>query len=63
MASAALKPIDRRRAAEATSIAVNSRFTGERVARAWEQPSRVMYPPVDTEILGRHHRLAARSHR
>ena len=26
-----LKPIDRRRAAEATSIAVNSRFTGERV--------------------------------
>jgi len=51
MASSILKPIDRRRAAEATSIAVNSRFTGERVARAWEQPSRVMYPPVDTEAL------------
>lgn len=50
-ASAVLKPIDRRRAAEATSIAVNSRFTAERVARAWEQPSRVMYPPVDTETL------------
>lgn len=50
-ASGILKPIDRRRAAEATSIAVNSRFTGERVARAWEQPSRVMYPPVDTETL------------
>ena len=44
-----LKPIDRRRAAEATSIAVNSRFTGERVARAWEQPSQVIYPPVDTK--------------
>ena len=51
MASGILKPIDRLRAAEATSIAVNSRFTGERVARAWEQPSRVMYPPVDTETL------------
>ncbi len=50
-ASAVLKPIDRRRAAEAASIAVNSKFTGERVARAWEQPSRVMYPPVDTEVL------------
>ena len=50
-ASSILKPIDRRRAAEATSIAVNSHFTGERVARSWEQPSRVMYPPVDTETL------------
>ncbi|MEV8370939.1 glycosyltransferase [Microbacterium sp. NPDC064584] len=50
-ASAVLKPIDRRRAAEATSIAVNSKFTGERVARAWEQESRVMYPPVDTETM------------
>lgn len=50
-ASALLKPIDRRRAAEATSIAVNSRFTGERVARAWDQPSRVIYPPVDTQTL------------
>jgi glycosyltransferase involved in cell wall biosynthesis len=50
-ASAVLKPIDRRRAAEATSIAVNSRFTGDRVARAWEQPARVMYPPVETELL------------
>ncbi len=46
-----LKPIDRRRAAEAASIAVNSRFTGDRVARAWGQPSRVMYPPVETEAL------------
>ncbi|MGA1828405.1 glycosyltransferase [Microbacterium sp.] len=51
LASRVLKPIDRRRAAEATSIAVNSRYTGERVARAWEQPSRVIYPPVDTKTL------------
>lgn len=50
-ASALLKPIDRRRAAEATSIAVNSKFTGERVAHAWKQPSHVIYPPVDTETL------------
>jgi len=50
-ASALIKPVDRRRAAEATSIAVNSRFTGDRVARAWGQPSRVMYPPVETETL------------
>ncbi|SFR94567.1 Glycosyltransferase involved in cell wall bisynthesis [Microbacterium sp. cf046] len=50
-ASAALKPIDRHRSAEATSIAVNSSFTGERVRNAWHQPSRVIYPPVDTELL------------
>jgi glycosyltransferase involved in cell wall biosynthesis len=50
-ASAVLKPIDRRRADEATSIAVNSSFTGERVLKAWGQPSTVIYPPVDTEML------------
>jgi glycosyltransferase involved in cell wall biosynthesis len=50
-ASMLLKPIDRHRAGEATSIAVNSRFTGERVADAWHQPSRVIYPPVNTEVL------------
>ncbi len=50
-ASAMLKPLDRRRADEATSIAVNSRFTGERVLAAWNQPSTVIYPPIDTEVL------------
>jgi glycosyltransferase involved in cell wall biosynthesis len=50
-ASMLLKPIDRHRAGEATSIAVNSRFTGERVADAWHRPSRVIYPPVNTEVL------------
>ncbi|KQQ05657.1 MULTISPECIES: glycosyltransferase [unclassified Rathayibacter] len=50
-ASTVLKPIDRYRAAEATSIAVNSRFTGERVGQAWHQPSTVIYPPVNTEVL------------
>ena len=50
-ASAVLKPIDRRRAGEATAIAVNSTFTGDRVRKAWDQPSTVIYPPVDTEFL------------
>ena len=50
-ASALLKPIDRRRAAEATSIAVNSGFTGQRVLDAWHQPSTTIYPPVNTELL------------
>jgi glycosyltransferase involved in cell wall biosynthesis len=50
-ASAALKPIDRRRADEATAIAVNSAFTGERVQSSWRRPSTVIYPPVDTAIL------------
>ena len=50
-ASAVLKPIDRRRAGEATSIAVNSHFTGQRVLKAWHQPSTVIYPPVETETL------------
>lgn len=50
-ASRAIKPIDRRRAAEAASIAVNSRFTGERVREAWGRPSRVIHPPVETEAL------------
>lgn len=50
-ASTFLKPIDRYRAAEATSIAVNSRFTGQRVEQAWQRPSTVIYPPVHTEDL------------
>ncbi|PPG08662.1 MULTISPECIES: glycosyltransferase [unclassified Rathayibacter] len=50
-ASLLLKPIDRLRAAEASSIAVNSLFTGQRVRDAWHQPSRVIYPPVNTELL------------
>jgi len=50
-ASALLKPIDRRRAAEASHIAVNSAFTAARVEAAWQQPSTVIHPPVDTETL------------
>lgn len=47
VASAILKPLDRRRAAEATSIAANSRFVAARIARAWDREAEVIYPPVD----------------
>ncbi|WP_374977075.1 glycosyltransferase [Microbacterium trichothecenolyticum] len=50
-ASAAFKPIDRRRAQEATSIAANSRFTRERIRMAWNRDAEVIYPPVDVETI------------
>ncbi|MEO2135367.1 glycosyltransferase [Microbacterium sp.] len=45
--AAVLKPIDRRRAQEAHAIAVNSKFTQDRVRRSWEREATVIYPPVD----------------
>lgn len=51
LASAALKPIDRRRAQEAEAIAANSDFTRERVERAWQREASVIYPPVDVERI------------
>lgn len=45
--SAALKPLDRRRAQEAHSIATNSEFTRARAKRTWNRDSVVIYPPVD----------------
>ena len=50
VASAALRPIDRRRAQEAVSIAANSRFIAKRIADTWHRESIVIYPPVD--VLG-----------
>jgi glycosyltransferase involved in cell wall biosynthesis len=47
IASAILKPLDRRRAAEATSIAANSRFVAARIARTWDREAEVIYPPVE----------------
>jgi glycosyltransferase involved in cell wall biosynthesis len=44
---AALKPIDRRRAAEAHRIAANSAFVRDRVRAAWERDAAVIHPPVD----------------
>ena len=45
--SAVLKPLDRRRAGEATSIAANSRFVAQRIADTWNREAEVIYPPVD----------------
>lgn len=50
-ASAMLKPLDRRRAAEARGIAANSEFTRARIQRAWGRDARVIYPPVATSKL------------
>lgn len=47
LAAPPLRRIDRRRAQEATSIAANSRFVAERVARAWGREATVIHPPVD----------------
>jgi len=44
--SAALKPLDRRRAQEPLSIAADSRFVAERIARVWDRDATVIYPPV-----------------
>jgi len=41
-----LQELDRKRAQEPHSIAVNSAFVGERVARVWGRESTVIYPPV-----------------
>lgn len=41
-----LKILDRKRAQEATSIAANSIFIQQRIAKAWGRESTVIYPPV-----------------
>lgn len=51
LASAFLKPIDRKRAQEAVRIAANSEFTRERILRAWGRDADVIYPPVDIERI------------
>lgn len=49
--AAALKPIDRRRAQEPASHAANSSFVKDRIAKAWDVESRVIYPPVQVEKI------------
>lgn len=46
LASAVLRPIDRHFAQEAERLAANSRYVAERISRAWERESSVIYPPV-----------------
>lgn len=54
---APLRWLDRRRARESTSVAGNSRFVVERIARCWDVDARVVYPPVD--VAGITRQLAA----
>jgi glycosyltransferase involved in cell wall biosynthesis len=50
-ASSVLKPLDRRRAQEATKVAANSEFVRERIRKTWQQDADVIYPPVDVETI------------
>ncbi|TFD20190.1 glycosyltransferase [Cryobacterium sp. TMS1-13-1] len=43
--------IDRKRAAEAQSIAAISNFVRARINTSWHQDSRVIYPPVDVKLF------------
>ncbi|MFT4050803.1 MAG: glycosyltransferase [Microbacterium sp.] len=52
-ASRVLRPLDRRRAAEATAIAANSEFVRQRIQRCWDRDSIVIYPPVDVDAYTR----------
>ncbi|WP_167132201.1 glycosyltransferase [Paramicrobacterium chengjingii] len=45
--AAPFKGLDRRRAIEATSIAVNSQYVAARVKKSWGRDSTVIHPPVE----------------
>jgi glycosyltransferase involved in cell wall biosynthesis len=47
LVSPALRRLDRRRAQEAYSLAANSEYVRQRIKRAWDRDSEVIYPPVD----------------
>ena len=47
LVSPALRSLDRRRAQEACSLAANSEYVRQRIRRAWDRDSEVIYPPVD----------------
>lgn len=49
--SALLRPLDRRRAQEATAVAANSIFTRDRIRKAWHVDATVIYPPVDVDRI------------
>jgi glycosyltransferase involved in cell wall biosynthesis len=46
-----LRRLDRHRAGEITSVAANSRFVQDRISRAWGIDSRVIYPPVNVDLV------------
>ena len=47
-ASTLLRPLDRFRASEATSLAANSEFVRNRIQRCWGVDAQVIHPPVAT---------------
>ena len=49
--AALLRPIDRRRAGEASAVASNSEFVRKRVEETWQRDATVIYPPVETAAL------------
>ena len=51
VAATALRPLDRRRASEATSIVGISRYVVDRIASTWQQDATVIYPPVEVERI------------
>jgi glycosyltransferase involved in cell wall biosynthesis len=50
-ASAGLRPLDRRRAQEATAVAANSSYIRARIAATWEREAEVIHPPVDVSAI------------
>lgn len=61
--SAALKPLDRRRAQEPVAIAANSGFVAERIRDTWERDAEVIYPPVAVEAFSEEPVLSEREQR
>jgi glycosyltransferase involved in cell wall biosynthesis len=59
LVSAALRPLDRRRAKEPVAVAANSQYVAERIERTWEREATVIYPPVDVERFAARPRLTA----
>ena len=49
--SALLRPLDRRRAREASAVAGISEFVRERIEHAWQRDATVIYPPVETTTI------------
>ncbi|MDP9025970.1 MAG: glycosyltransferase [Actinomycetota bacterium] len=49
--SALLRPLDRRRAQEASAVAGISEFVRERIEHAWQRDATVIYPPVETTTI------------
>jgi glycosyltransferase involved in cell wall biosynthesis len=49
--AAALRPLDKRRAAEGAELAANSEFIRRRIQRTWELDARVIHPPVEVERI------------